>query len=170
MYTTIPGSRVPANSSNVGSPDGFDPDLDTMGGRCSTLEDKVNEIFLRLAQLLALAQSVSKFSSHVQTLTNAVGVLTTRIARNRAKRQHPRGPYLRFGSCKWVRFRRLWIPSMILALAWGSWWFSRARDQVQRTTTGICDENSKQTPMMKTRTAPFSCVSHARKVVQRTKS
>ena len=80
MYTAILGSRVPANSSNVGSPDGFGPDPDRMGGRCTTLEDDVNEIFLRLAQLLALAQSVSTFDSHVQTLTNAVGVLTTRIA------------------------------------------------------------------------------------------
>ena len=82
MYTITPGSRVPANSSNVFSPHGFGPDLDRMGGRCSTLEEEVNDIFLRLAQLLALAQSVSKFSSHVQTLTNAVDVLTTRIPRN----------------------------------------------------------------------------------------
>ena len=32
MHTAMPGSRVPANSSNVGSPDGFGPDLDRMGG------------------------------------------------------------------------------------------------------------------------------------------
>ena len=82
MYTTIRGSRVPANSSNVGSPDGFDPDLDRMGNCSSTLEDKVNEILLRLAQLLALAQSVSTIYSHVQTMTNALGVLATRIAGN----------------------------------------------------------------------------------------
>ena len=38
--------------------------------------------------------------------------------------------------------------------------------QVQRTTTGICDENSKQTPMMETRVAPLSYAAHVRKVVQ----
>ena len=64
----------------MGSPDGSFPDLDRIGGLSSTLEDKVNENLLRLAQVLALAQSVSKFDSHVQTLTNALGVLATRIA------------------------------------------------------------------------------------------
>ena len=39
-------------------------------------------------------------------------------------------------------------------------------NQVLRTTTGIFDENSKQTPIMETRAAPFACTSHARKVVQ----
>ena len=79
LHTTLPGSPVPAYSSNVGSLDGSSPDLD---GRSSTLEDKFNEILSRLAQLLALTQSVSTFDSHVQTLTNALGVLTTRIAGN----------------------------------------------------------------------------------------
>ena len=38
--------------------------------------------------------------------------------------------------------------------------------QVLRTTTGTCDENSKQTRMMKTCAAPFSYASHARRVVR----
>ena len=38
--------------------------------------------------------------------------------------------------------------------------------QVLRTTTEICDGNSKQHPMVKTRAAPLSCASRARKVVQ----
>ena len=79
MHTTLPGSPVPAYSSNVGSLDSSGPDFD---GRSSTLEDKLNEILSRLAQLLALAQSVSTFDSHVQTLTNALGVLSTRMAGN----------------------------------------------------------------------------------------
>ena len=148
----------------MGSPDGSSPDLDKLGGRSSTLEDKVNDIVLRLAQLLALAQSVSKFDSHVQTLT----VLSTRIAgieenvTTLAARIF--ASEAGHGSASDLR-----TPSRILALAWTRWWFhcyTGPVTQLQRTTTGICDENSKQTPMMKTRAAPFACASHARKVMQ----
>ena len=43
MHTSLPGSPVPDLSSNFGSPDNSAPDLQRMGGRSSTLDDKVNE-------------------------------------------------------------------------------------------------------------------------------
>ena len=168
MHTTIPGSRVPADSSNVGSPDGSCPDLDKLGGRSSTLKDKVDDIFLRLAQLLALAQSVSKFDSHVQTLTNAVDVLSTRIAGI----EQTSAPSRAVSSLRKLEMGPLQaspypqqdfgpsLDTLVVPLLPGP------VTQVLWTTTGICNGNSKQTPMMKTRAAPFSCASHARKVVQ----
>ena len=51
-----------------------------MGGRSSTWEGKVKEILSRLAQLPSLAQSVSTSDSHVQTITDAVGTLSIKVA------------------------------------------------------------------------------------------
>ena len=79
MHTSLPGSPVPDLSSNFGSPDHSAPDLERMGGRSSTLDDKVNELLLQLAQLPFLAQSVSGFESCVQTLSQSMATITTKV-------------------------------------------------------------------------------------------
>ena len=46
--TNVPVSPAPASSSNMGSPDGSLPDLEGTGLRASTMEEKINEIYLQL--------------------------------------------------------------------------------------------------------------------------
>ena len=46
--TNVPISPAPASSLNVGSPDGSLPDLEGTGFRASTMEEKINEIYLQL--------------------------------------------------------------------------------------------------------------------------
>ena len=79
MHTSLPGSPVPDLSSNFGSPDHSAPDLERMGGRSSTLDDKVNEILLQHAQPPLLTQSVSGFESCVQTLSQSMATITTKV-------------------------------------------------------------------------------------------
>ena len=49
--TDVPVSPVPASSSNMGSPDGSLPDLAGTGYRASTMEEKINEMFIQMAKL-----------------------------------------------------------------------------------------------------------------------
>ena len=151
-----------------GSPDGSSPDLDKLGGRCSTLEDKVNEISLRLAQFLALAQSVSN-STVTFRRSPTVWTFFPPESQESSKTSPPSRPVsslrkLEMGPLQASLDNKQdlgpCLDTLVVPLLPGP------VTQVQRTTTGICDENSKQTPMMKTREAPFSCASHARKVVQ----
>ena len=51
--------------------------FDRIGGCSSTLQGKIEKSILRRSQLMVRVQSVSKFDSHVQTVTTAVVVLTT---------------------------------------------------------------------------------------------
>ena len=45
-------SPLPATSaSNIGSPDGSLPDLEGTGIRTSTMEEKINEMFIQVAKL-----------------------------------------------------------------------------------------------------------------------
>ena len=46
--TNVPISPAPASSSNLGFPKGSLPDLEGTGFRASTMEEKINEIYLRL--------------------------------------------------------------------------------------------------------------------------
>ena len=46
--TNVPISPAPASSSNMGSPNGSLPDLGGTGCRASTMEEKINEIYLQL--------------------------------------------------------------------------------------------------------------------------
>ena len=58
----VPVCPAQANSSNFGSPNGSIPDLDGMGARpSSTMEEQIKEL--------------PNFDSHVQTISNAVGLL-----------------------------------------------------------------------------------------------
>ena len=70
--TDVPVSPVPASSSNMGSPNGSLPDLEGTGYRASTMEEKINEMFVQIAKLPLLLQNVSRFENCVQTLSQTV--------------------------------------------------------------------------------------------------
>ena len=57
--TDVPVSPLPASSSNMGSPNGSLPDFEGTGYRASTMEEKINEMFVQVAKLPLLIQSVS---------------------------------------------------------------------------------------------------------------
>ena len=66
----------PPLSSNVGSPSGSGHDLDEMGHR------SIDAQFKELRDiLLPLARGFADFDKHVKTLSEAVGLVTSRIAR-----------------------------------------------------------------------------------------
>ena len=72
MHTSLPGS--PPLSSNVGSPNCFGHDLDGMGHR------SIGAQFKELRNiLLPLARRFADFDNHVKTLSEAVGMVTSRI-------------------------------------------------------------------------------------------
>ena len=73
MHTSMPGS--PPLSSNVGSPNGSGHDLDGMGHR------SIDAQFKELQDILPpLGRGFADFDNHVKTLSEAVGVVTSRIA------------------------------------------------------------------------------------------
>ena len=72
----MPPSPVQLSSSNFGSPDGSAPDLERTSFRPSTMEDKINEIYLQLPLFL---QNVSRIENCVQPLSQTVSALTTNI-------------------------------------------------------------------------------------------
>ena len=74
--TDVPVSPLPASSSNIGYPDGSLPDLERTGSRPSTMEEKINEINLRLPLFL---QNASRINNCVQTLSQTVSALMTKI-------------------------------------------------------------------------------------------
>ena len=57
--TDVPVSPLRASSSNMGSPNGSLPDFEGTGYRASTMEEKINEMFVQVAKLPLLIQSVS---------------------------------------------------------------------------------------------------------------
>ena len=61
--TDVPVSPLPASSSNVGSPNGSLPDLEGTGIRAGTMEDKINEMFIQIAMLSLLMQSLFRFAA-----------------------------------------------------------------------------------------------------------
>ena len=54
--TDVPVSPVLATSSNTGSPNGSLPDLAGTGYRASTMEERINEMFVQIAKLPLLIQ------------------------------------------------------------------------------------------------------------------
>ena len=73
--TNVPKSLALASSSNVGSPDGFLPDLEGPGFRASTMEE-INEIYLQLPLFM---QNEARIENCVPTLAQS-GRQTTKIA------------------------------------------------------------------------------------------
>ena len=68
-------SLMPGTSSNYGSPNGSGPDLDGMGHR------SIDAQFKELRDILSpLARGFANFDNHVKTLSEAVGMVTSRIA------------------------------------------------------------------------------------------
>ena len=171
MHTTITGSLVPADSSNFGPPDGSAPDLDRLGARSSTLEVKVNEILLRFATpaarterfqirpvtfrrlptlwayLRPRSQGLSKISAYIYIYQPVSSLWKVEMA----PAQVSLAPQLVLGPCP--------VASVVPQLPGSA-------TQIQWTTTGTCDENSKRTQTVKTRAVPFSYAAHVRKVVQ----
>ena len=78
--TDVPVSQLLASSSNMGSPNGSLPDLEGTGCRASTMEEKINEMFLHIAKLPLLIQNVSRFENCVQTLSQTVASYDAKIA------------------------------------------------------------------------------------------
>ena len=77
--TDVPVSPLPASSSYLGSLDGSLPDLEGTGYRASTMEEKINEMFVQVAKLPLLIQSVSRFENCVQTLSQTVASYDAKI-------------------------------------------------------------------------------------------
>ena len=77
--TNVPISPAAASSSNMGSPNGSLPDLERTGYRASTMEEKINEMFVQVAKLPLLLQSVSRFENCVQTLSQTVASYDAKI-------------------------------------------------------------------------------------------
>ena len=75
--THVPISPAPASSSNMGSPNGSLPDLEGPGFRASTMEEKINEIYLQLPLFM---QNAARIEHCVQTLAQTVASQTTKIA------------------------------------------------------------------------------------------
>ena len=77
--THVPISPAPASSSNVGSPIGSLSDLEGTGYRASTMEVKINEMFVQVVKLPLLIQSMSRFENCVQTLSQTVASYDAKI-------------------------------------------------------------------------------------------
>ena len=75
MRTSLP--VPPPLSSNVGSPDGSGHDLDGMASRST--DDQLKEIRELLLPLVPVERSVANFENHIQTITNSVVLLTSRL-------------------------------------------------------------------------------------------
>ena len=58
-------SPLLASSSNMGSPNGSLPQLDETGYSATTMEEKINEIYLQLPIFL---QNAARIENYVQTL------------------------------------------------------------------------------------------------------
>ena len=63
----------------MGSPNGSLPDLEGTGYRASTMEEKINEMFVQIAKLPLLMQGISRFESCVQTLSHSVASYDSKI-------------------------------------------------------------------------------------------
>ena len=72
----VPMSPALASSSNMGSPNGSVPDLEGTGFRASTMEEKINEIYLQLPLFI---QNAARIENCVQTLAQTVAAQTTKI-------------------------------------------------------------------------------------------
>ena len=64
----------------MGSPHGSFPDLDGTGYHASTIEEKINKIFVQIAKLPLLMQRISRFEHCVQTVSQTVASYDAKIA------------------------------------------------------------------------------------------
>ena len=72
--TNVPISPPQASSSNLESPYGSLPDLEGPGFRASSMEEKINEIYLQLPLFI---QNAARIENCVQTLAQRVAAQTT---------------------------------------------------------------------------------------------
>ena len=77
--TDVPVSPVPGSCSNMGSPNGSLLDFEGTEYRASTMEEKINEMFVQVAKLPLLMQCVSRFENCVQTLSRTVASYDAKI-------------------------------------------------------------------------------------------
>ena len=81
--TDVPVSPVPASSSNMGAPDGSLPDLEGTGYRASTMEEKINEMFVHIQMVSSLAARFTTLETNAMSVSSgsdivmACGFLTT---------------------------------------------------------------------------------------------
>ena len=75
VHTTLLGS--PPLSSNFGSPDCSALDLERTVSRST--DEQLSEIRELLLLLVLLARSVANYENHIQTITNSVVLLTSRV-------------------------------------------------------------------------------------------
>ena len=79
----VPVSPAQASSSNMASPDGSSPDLEGIGPRATTMEEKINENYL---QLSIFTQSVQAFAQTLDAqttkMTNNEQVIGSMLARS----------------------------------------------------------------------------------------
>ena len=80
--TDVPVSPLSASSSIMDSPDGSLLGLEGTGYRASTMEAKNNEMFVHVAKLPLLIQSVSRFENCVQTLSSSFAASVTTLETN----------------------------------------------------------------------------------------
>ena len=66
-------------SQLLASPNGSLPDLEGTGNRASTMEEKINEMFVQIAKLPLLMPSVSRFEKCVHTLSDTVASYDAKI-------------------------------------------------------------------------------------------
>ena len=74
--THVPISPAPASFSNMGSPNGSLPDLEGTGFRASTVEEKINEIYIQLPLFI---QNAARIENCFQTLAQTVAAQSTKI-------------------------------------------------------------------------------------------
>ena len=78
--TNVPISSAPASSSNLGSPDGSLPNLEGPGFRASTMEEKINEIYLQLPLFMQIAaRTVAAQTTKITNTEQVVGSLVARV-------------------------------------------------------------------------------------------
>ena len=74
--TDVPVSPLPASSSNMGSPDGFLPELAGTGYRATTMEEKINEIYSHLPLFM---QNTFRIKNCAQMLSQTVAIQSAKI-------------------------------------------------------------------------------------------
>ena len=111
--TDVPISPLPATSSNFGSHNGSAPDLERTSIRRSTMEDKINEMFLQFAELPLPLQSVSRFGNRVQTLSQTVATCCAKLANAEQIVSSPRSLSCCTGNNFSFRLKRLRLAKLL---------------------------------------------------------
>ena len=75
--TNVPIFPAPASSSNMGTLNGSLPDFEGTGFRASTMQEKINEIYVQLPLFM---QNAARIENCVQKLAQTVAAQTTKIS------------------------------------------------------------------------------------------